>query len=266
MKNSSQISLILALIGLIGGMIMKGVSPVALIVPAAWLIIFVGTAASLFMAFPYDEIMKFPKLMKIAFTPPTSHNNEHLIKMFIEWASVARREGLLALESKVEEIEDDFLKNGMKMIIDGNEQEFVHDVLSEEITQMEDRHKVGATVFAQGGSYAPTLGVLGAVVGLIAALGNLADINALGHAIAAAFIATFYGIFMGYVIFNPLANKMKRLSKREVEVKHIMLEGLMAIQAGISTIAIEQKLSVYLSPSEKKALEQAKNSGGGKDE
>ncbi len=266
MKNSSLIGMILACVGVFGGMVMKGVPLTALLVPAAYLIIFVGTAASLFVAFPTDEIAIFPKLMKMIFSAPPDHNKEHLIKMFVEWASVARREGLLALESKVEEIEDDFLKNGMKMIIDGNEQEFVHDVLLEEVTQMEDRHKIGALIFAQAGTYAPTLGVLGAVVGLIAALGNLADIEKLGHAIAAAFIATLLGIFSGYVLWHPMANKCKRLSKREIETKMIVVEGLMAIQAGISTIAIEQKLSVFLSPTEKKKLEESKNSGGGKDE
>ena len=266
MKNSGVVGMVLAAVGVFGGMVMKGVPLTALLVPAAYLIIFVGTAASLFVAFPTEELKAFPKLLKLVFSVPPEHNKEQLIQMFVEWASVARREGLLALESKVEEIEDNFLKSGMKMIIDGNEQEFVHDVLMEEITMMEDRHKVGALIFTQAGTYAPTLGVLGAVVGLIAALGNLSDINALGHAIAAAFIATLLGIFCGYVLWHPMSNKCKRLSKREVEIKMIMLEGLMAIQAGISTIAIEQKLSVFLSPTEKKAVEASKNSGGGKDE
>jgi len=125
-------------------------------------------------------------------------------------------------------------------------------VLMEDISATEERHKSGALIFQQAGTYAPTLGVLGAVVGLIAALGNLNNLETLGHSIASAFVATLLGIFTGYVLWHPIANKLRQLSKREIEIKLMMVEGLLSIQSGVSTIAIEQKLSVFLPPSERK--------------
>lgn len=181
-------------------------------------------------------------------------SREKLITQFMEWAGITRREGLLALEAKVDEIEDNFLRNGMRMIIDGNDQEFVRDVLLEDIAATEDRHKVGALIFTQAGTYAPTLGVLGAVVGLIAALSDMSDIEKLSHAIAGAFIATLLGIFTGYVLWHPFANKLKRLSKAEVQIRLMMVEGLLSIQSGVSTIAINQKLSVFLTPTEREKM------------
>jgi chemotaxis protein MotA len=251
MEKSTFIGLALGLISVFVGMAIKGASLSSLINPAAYLIIFGGTAASLFIGFPMNEISRFPKLLKVAFFGQPLTPKTEIIKMFVGWATTSRREGLLALESSVEEIKEPFLKNGMRMIIDGNDQDFVHDVLMEELHAIEDRHKLGAQIFTQAGTYAPTLGVLGAVIGLIAALGNLSDIDKLGYSIAAAFVATLLGIFAGYVLWHPIANKLKRLSKQEIEMKTMMVEGLLSIQSGVSTIAINQKLSVYLTPAER---------------
>ncbi|KAA9004651.1 flagellar motor stator protein MotA [Paenibacillus spiritus] len=254
MQISSFVGIILGLVAVVFGMYLKGAPIIALKNPAAFTIIIVGTLASLFMAFPMSEMKKMPKLFKILFLGQKLAKKEDIITMFMEWASITRREGLLALESKVEEIQDDFLRNGMRMIIDGNDQEFVRDVLLEDIHATEDRHKVGALMFSQAGMYAPTLGVLGAVIGLIAALADMSAMEKLAHAIGAAFIATLLGIFTGYVLWHPMANKLKRLSKQEIELRMMMLEGLLSIQSGVSTIAINQKLSVYLSPSERAKL------------
>jgi chemotaxis protein MotA len=266
MEISTIIGLIFGFVSLILGMVLKG-APLASLVsnPAAFVIILLGTAATLFVAFPMSELKKFGTLLKITMVKPKIISKEELIKMFMEWASITRREGLLALESKVDEISDDFLRSGMRMIIDGNDQEFVQDVLTEDIAATEERHKAGAMIFSQAGMYAPTLGVLGAVVGLIAALSDMNDINKLAHAISGAFIATVFGIFTGYVMWHPIATKLKRISKKEMEVKLMMVEGLLSIQSGVSTIAIQQKLVVFLTPTErKKVLE--KGAGGGEQE
>lgn len=266
MEISTIIGLIMGFVSLILGMFLKG-APLSSLVsnPAAFVIIILGTAATLFIAFPMSELKKFGTLLKITMTKPKIISKEELIKMFMEWASITRREGLLALESKVDEISDDFLRSGMRMIIDGNDQEFVQDVLTEDIAATEERHKAGAMIFSQAGMYAPTLGVLGAVVGLIAALADMSDIDKLSHAIAGAFIATVFGIFTGYVMWHPIATKLKRISKKEMEVKLMMVEGLLSIQSGVSTIAIQQKLVVFLTPTErKKVLE--KGAGGGEQE
>jgi chemotaxis protein MotA len=231
--------------------VLKHASLTSLINPAAFMIIIVGTAASVFNAFPLSEIKRIPALFRVLFTEQKLPSKRELIDQFMNWASIARREGLLALENTSDEIEDPFLRNGMKMIIDGGEPEFVRDVLNEEIHSIEERHQAGAQIFSQAGSYAPTLGVLGAVVGLIAALGNMSDVNALGQSIAAAFVATLLGIFTGYVLWHPFSNKLKRKSKQEIEIKKIMVEGLLSIQAGVSPAAIEQKLLVYIPTQER---------------
>lgn len=251
MEKSTIIGIILAIIAVGVGMVLKGASLVALVNPAALLIIFVGTAASLFIGFSMEEIKLFPKLMKIVFTEQKMISKMELIDMFTDWVAITRREGLLAMESKVEEIPDPFLRNGMRMIIDGNDQEFVHDVLMEDIHTMQERHRTGAQIFTQAGTYAPTLGVLGAVVGLIAALSNLSEIEALGHLISAAFVATLLGIFSGYVLWHPIANKLKQKSKKEVELRLMMVEGLLSIQTGISATAVQQKLMVFIPTSQR---------------
>jgi chemotaxis protein MotA len=253
MEKSTGIGIILALIAVGTGMALKGAHLSSLINPAAILIILLGTVASVVIAFPMSDLKKVPKLFVILFRKPKLVSKKELIQLFIEWVTITRREGLLALENKVEEVDDPFLRNGMRMIIDGNDQEFIHDVLMEEIAAMEERHRSGALIFTQAGTYAPTLGVLGAVVGLIAALSNLNQVEALGHMISAAFVATLLGIFSGYVLWHPFANKLKQISKKEVELKMMMVEGLLSIQSGISAIAIEQKLSVFLPPSERYA-------------
>ncbi|MGO0059184.1 flagellar motor stator protein MotA [Brevibacillus fluminis] len=253
MEKSTYIGLGLGVIAVGLGMVLKGASLAALVNPAAFLIIIAGTAAAVMIAFPMNEMKKVPKLFGVLFKEQALPNKRELINQFMNWASIARREGLLALENTSDEIQDPFLKNGMKMIIDGGEPEFVRDVLNEEIYAIEDRHQAGAQIFTQAGTYAPTLGVLGAVVGLIAALGNLSDIEKLGHSISAAFIATLLGIFTGYVLWHPFANKLKRKSKQEIEIKKIMVEGLLSIQAGVSPTAIEQKLLVYIPVSERAA-------------
>ncbi|WP_123042928.1 flagellar motor stator protein MotA [Cohnella candidum] len=263
MKNTTIIGLFLGLFSLIVGMILKKAPLISLVTnPAAFVIIIVGTIASICMAFPFSDLKKVPKLFKIVFVEPKLVAREQLISMFMDWATITRREGLLALEARVEEIEDDFLKVGMRMIIDGNDQDLVRDVLLEDVSATEDRHRSGAQIFSQAGMYAPTLGVLGAVVGLIAALQNLNNMEALAHAVAAAFIATLLGIFTGYVLWHPISNKLKRISKKEIDLKLMMVEGLLSIQSGVSTIAIQQKLMVFLTPTERVAFNQKEEAGG----
>ncbi|GIP30768.1 flagellar motor protein MotA [Paenibacillus sp. J23TS9] len=262
MEISTIIGLILGLVSVFVGMILKGAPLISLLTPAAYVIILGGTAATLFIGFPMSELKKFPKLLKMVFVKQRLVERRDLITMFMEWASITRREGLLALETKVEEIDDDFLRNGMRMIIDGNDQDFVRDVLMEDITATEERHRAGALLFSQAGMYAPSLGVLGAVVGLIAALTKMENMGELAHAIGAAFIATLLGIFTGYVLWHPISNKLKRLSKKEIELKLMMIEGLLSIQSGVSTIAISQKLSVFLTPSERAQMNEKEAAAG----
>ena len=254
MEKSTIIGIIIGTLAIGVGMVLKGASITALANPAAFLIIIVGTAASLCNAFPMAHIKKFPTLLKLLFKQQQLIPKTDLLALFVELSQVARREGLLALESRMDEISDPFLRNGLTMVIDGMDADFVRDVLEAEILAMEERHRMGALIFSQAGMYAPTLGVLGAVVGLIAALGNLKDIDTLGHSIAAAFVATMLGIFTGYVMWHPFSTKLKLLSQEEVEIKRMMVEGVLSLQSGDSPIAVESKLLVFIPLHERKPV------------
>ena len=265
MDISSLVGIIVAFVALITGMILKGVGLDALLNPAAILIIIFGTIAAVTIAFPMKELKRVPKLFKILFAETKLVNDIELIKMFSQWADLARREGLLALEGKALEVEDPFLKNGLTLAIDGQNADYIRDVLTEEVEALEERHTSGAAIFTQAGTYAPTLGVLGAVVGLIAALKDLSDVDKLGHAISAAFVATLLGIFTGYVLWHPFANKLKRKSALEVRQKRMMIEGVLSVLEGEAPRVIEQKLASYLTKEERKQITESGAGGLGKE-
>ncbi len=261
MDKTSFIGLILGIASLIVGMFFKGVNPSVLGNPAAILIIIVGTVGAVVIAFPSNEIKRVPKLFGVLFKEQKMLQPVDLVSMFSEWGQVVRKEGLLSLEAQIIDVDDPFLKNGLNLAIDGQSADYIRDVLSEEIDAMEERHQTGASIFALAGTYAPTLGVLGAVIGLIAALGNMEDTDTLGHAISAAFVATLLGIFTGYVLWHPFANKLKRKSKHEVKVKYMMIEGVLSLLEGETPKVIEQKLASYLPTAERKKLLQESEVG-----
>jgi chemotaxis protein MotA len=261
MDKTSIFGIILGVGAVLIGMIFKGTSLSVLVNPAAIFIIFIGTAATILIGFPGSEVKRIPKLFGVLFKEQKNSNIADLIQLFSSLSTTARKEGILALESEIESIDDPFLQQGMKMIVDGQEPNFIRDTMEEELNAMEERHLAGAAIFSQAGTYAPTLGVLGAVLGLIAALGDLNDIDKLGYAIAAAFVATLFGIFTGYVFWHPFANKLKRKSKQEITVKSVIIEGVLSIQAGVAPRAIEDKLIVYVPQSERSKLEIGANQG-----
>ena len=254
MEKSTLIGLVMGFISVFVGMVLKGAPITALNNPAAFLIIIGGTFSCLFIGFPMKAMKNFPNLIKMTLKAPALKSKGELLQLFIELSQIARREGILALENKVADIDDPFFRTGLGMVIDGMDPEFVSDVLDAELAVMQERHAEGRSMFTQAGTYAPTLGVLGAVVGLIAALGNLNDIDKLGHSIAAAFIATMLGIFTGYVLWLPFANKLKLWSESEISQKRMIIEGILSLQAGDSPTAIEAKLMVFIPQSEREAL------------
>ena len=254
LEKSTVIGLVGGIISVFVGMILKGAPLTALNNPAAFLIIIGGTVACIFNAFTMEQISKVPTLFKLLIKGNEEQSKGDLVKTFVELSQLARREGILALESRVEDIQDPFFRNGLSMVIDGMDPEFVGDVLDAELTIMEQRHAEMRSIFSQAGTYAPTLGVLGAVVGLIAALGNLNDIDKLGHSIAAAFVATILGIFTGYVLWLPFANKLKIKSENEVSHKRMIMEGILSLQAGDSPTQIESKLMIYIPQGEREGI------------
>ncbi len=257
MEKSTWIGFIGGIASVGVGMALKGADPHALINPAAFLIIFAGTAAAIFNAFPMKDVKRFPKLLKLIFFGREFTPKQEILELFVSVAKSAKQEGVMAIEKRANEVSDPFIRSTMTMVADGFNADFIYNVIDAEIKQMEERHHSGALIFAQCGMYAPTLGVLGAVIGLIAALGNLSDIDQLGHSIAAAFVATLLGIFTGYVCWHPFANKLKQLNAEEVEVKRMVLEGALALQEGASSIAIESRLQAFIPLSERKSLRDA---------
>ncbi len=241
------LGIILGLISVIVGMIVKGANVLVLLNPAAAIIIFVGIIAAVINSYPSNEIKKIPKLFAILFKN-NSHDASATINQIIEMANIARREGILSLEKTVHNLDNPFLKKGLEMVVDGLPAEQVREIMENEVIGMEDRHKIGSDIFKTAGTSSPTLGVLGAVIGLIGALGNLNDVEALGHMISAAFVATLYGIFFGYVLFIPFSNRLKIKSENEVFQMELVIEGVLAIQAGNSPKAIEKKLNSLLAP------------------
>lgn len=240
---------------IIVGMIVKGANVAVLLNPAAAIIILVGTTAAVMNSFPKKEFLKIPKILGVLFKERKGEDPCEIIKMIVEMSQFSRVNGLLALEPKIETIENEFMKKGCRMFVDGIEPQRIKEVLEIEIEHMEERHRLGASIFTVAGSSSPTLGVLGAVIGLIGALGNLNDTDKLGHMIAAAFVATLYGIFFGYVICHPFASRLKRKSHEEIEIMYIILEGVLAVQEGETPKSIENKLVSMLEPKDRRKFE-----------
>ena len=223
------IGIILGLISVVVGMIVKGANVAVLINPAAAIIIFVGVIAAVINSFPSSDIKKIPKIFGVLLNQ-------------------ARRDGLLSLEGAIQNLEDPFLRKGLEMVVDGIAAEQIQEIMENEIYGIEERHRIGSSIFKTAGTSSPTLGGLGAVIGLIGALGNLEDVEALGHMISAAFVATLYGIFFGYVLFIPFSSRLSLKSEQEVQMMSIIVEGVLAIQAGQSPKSIEKKLYSLIDP------------------
>ncbi|ENQ3078004.1 flagellar motor stator protein MotA [Bacillus multifaciens] len=263
MDLTTIIGIILGIIAVVVGMFLKGAALSALLNPAAFTIIFIGTTAAICIAFPINQLKRIPKLLKVIFGRNKKEMTyEEMLDLFVRWTSESRKYGILSLEQQLDKVEDEFLMRGLKFVIDGVASEDLEQILESEIEAIEERHRKGASIFSQAGTYAPTLGVLGAVIGLVAALGNLSDIDKLGHAISGAFIATIFGIFSGYVLWHPFANKLKQKSAQEIEKKRLMIECLLMLQTGTYPFVMKNRILGALSETERKKLEQ----GAEKDE
>lgn len=242
MEITTILGVIVGLIAVIGAMIFKHINFAVLANPAAFFVIIVGTIATILNSYPAENLKSLGALFKVLFTKQKGMSDSEIIKLIVELSNVARKEGLLALESKISEIEDPFIKKGLRLVIDGIDQEVIADILDSEISAMEARHEVNASIFSSAGMYAPTLGVLGAVFGLIAAMSHIDDTEAMAEAIAAAFIATILGIFTGYVLWNPFAKKLKVKSHEEALLKSMAIEGILSLQKGESPMMVQEKL------------------------
>lgn len=237
--------LILATISLLVGAVLKGAGLSSLVSGAAFMIVMVGTVASICVHTPMHVMLHAMRIVRWVVLPPALSTNE-TIRKFMEWSLAARKQGLLGLESTIEKIDDDFLRKGLQILVDGSEPEEIRSVLEIELDNRESADLRAAKVFESMGIYSPTLGIIGAVLGLIAVMQNLADPSKLGHGIAAAFTATIYGIGLANLLFLPMANKLKVTIHAQTQQRAMMIEGLICIAQGENPRSVEAKLQGYL--------------------
>ncbi|WP_420452476.1 motility protein A [Ilumatobacter sp.] len=256
--KATLIGLIVAGFGTVVGGFVKGVNPIVLItnVPAI-LIVIVGALGATMASFDMKATTNvFKAIMKAIFPKPLPAASESLATI-VEFANRSRQEGLLSLEGDVATLEDPFMRKALQLAIDGNDPEAVADVMRTDIRTMKARHKVAAEWCTSFGIFAPTFGIIGAVMGLIATLSHLDEPELLGKGISAAFVATFWGVFVANGMMLPLANKLKNMSAAEVAGREMVMEGVLAIQGGQNPRVIEETLMTYLPPTEALALREA---------
>lgn len=249
------IGLVLGAICIMMALILKGASVAMLLNGEVAVIIFGGMIAAVLSSYTMADIKRLPKVMKVLMSNEEPDLNGTIEKL-VELSNIARREGLLALEAPVNELDDPFMKQGLELVVDGAEAEQIRDLMESEVDAMEARHHRMSGLFKTAGATSPTLGVMGAAIGLIGALGNLSDINKLGPMIASAFVATIFGIFMGYLVMIPFATRLEAKNEEEVLLKTLIIEGVMDIQAGHSAKVIEQKLYAQIPPEKRKVSEE----------
>jgi chemotaxis protein MotA len=206
-----------------------------------------GTFAATLISFPLPKFMETLRSVKHIFLV-REMNAAQAIDRIIELANVARKEGLLALEEAAMQLDDDFLKKGILLIVDGTDPELVRNILETELSFVEERHGTGQSLFETMGSLAPAFGMIGTLIGLINMLRTLDDPSSVGPNMAVALVTTFYGAVLAYLFFLPMARKLKIRSKEEILLKEILVEGMLSIQAGENPRIIEEKLVAFLSP------------------
>ncbi len=245
MDKLSLTGAFLALAALLGGSVLKGAGLAGLWSPAAVVIVILGTIAAILLQTSMPTFKRALKMFRWVFRPP-AHDPGAVIAQIVEWSGTARKQGLLGLEPQVESQPDPFLRKGLQMVVDGIEPESIRQVLEIELEGQSSRDLAAAKVFEGMGIYAPTLGIIGAVLGLMAVMKNLADPSKLGHGIAAAFTATIYGIGAANLLLLPVGNKLKTLVNAQVLEREMMIEGLTAIAQGENPRNIEARLNGYV--------------------
>ncbi len=237
----SIVGLLLAVAAVMLGAILKGAGLHALVSAAAFMIVVVGTFAAICVQTPMDVMRRAMTMFPWIIRPP-QHSPVRIIGKIIDWSNVARRQGLLALEKSIEYEQDPFLRKGLQMVVDGSEPDIIRTTLEFDLQAREAADTRAAKVFEGMGVYSPTLGIIGAVLGLMAVMQHLDDPAKLGHGIAAAFTATVYGIGLANLFFLPVANKLKVAVQARSHLDEMQLEGLIGIAQGENPRIIEGKL------------------------
>ena len=230
---------------LLVGAVLKGAGLNALISSAAFMIVIVGTVGAICVQTPLRIMKRALGILPWVIKPPLLHP-EVVIRKMLDWSNVARKQGLLALEPMVERENDDFTRKALQLVVDGSEPETIRGIMEVEMETRERTDYMGARVYEGMGVYAPTLGIIGAVLGLMAVLQNLADPSKLGHGIAAAFTATIYGIALANLFLLPIAAKLKTIVQAQSQFREMIIEGMLSIAQGENPRAIESKLQGFI--------------------
>ena len=229
--------------------------------PSAFLVVVGGLAATLISY----NLKDFVRIMKISSNIFTTKENskDDMIRTLVELSNKARREGLLALEAEQGNINDDFIKQSLQLVVDGVEPGTIREFMELELTNLESRHVLGRSIFKTMSSQFPAWGMMGTTIGLINLLGQLDDPAAIGPAMAIALVTTFYGSILANYVCNPIVDKLTIRSKNEIQLKEMIIEGILSIQAGENPRIMEHKLKTFLSPEQKARYEELANAVGG---
>ena len=249
MDLGTVIGLVLILALLFGAMAM-GVGIGAYIDIPSVLIVIGGSIGALLISFRMEQMKNFTKIFMVAIKP-TLEDKPALINKLVEYATQARRDGILSLESAANTEENEFLKKGLSMAVDGNEPDTIRELLEIEMEQTATRHKGNAEIFSQWAGLAGAMGMIGTLIGLVAMLLNMADPSAIGPSMAVALLTTMYGAMIGNIFGAPIANILNIRNDEETLVKELILEGIMSIQAGDNPRTLEGKLLSFLPPNER---------------
>ncbi len=245
MDRTSLIGLALGMAAILGGQMLEGGTLSSLVQVTAFAIVIGGTLGAVMLQTPPAVFLAGLRLLPWAFRPPRNELRPALDRL-VQWGGTARRGGLLALEPMIGAAPDAYTRKGLQLLVDGAEPKSLREALELEIDTWEDFHRQAARVWEAAGGYAPTLGIVGAVMGLIQVMENLSDPNRLGAGIAVAFVATIYGVASANLLFLPIANKLKSIIARHVKLKEMIADGLEAIANGENPRNIELRLEGYI--------------------
>ena len=214
------------------------------------MIVMGGTVATTLIQYSLSDVLGVFKVVRNAFFIKLPDYSKE-ISTVVDLSKLARREGILALERLKNELDDPFLAKGIELAIDGLEPKAIMEMLSTELEYTEERHKTGAEIFSTMGTFAPAMGMLGTLIGLVQMLMVMDDPKSIGPAMAIALITTFYGSLLANLLFLPISSKLKLRSQEEARLRQLIIEGIMSIQFGDNPRIIEQKLNVFLAPAER---------------
>ncbi|HJV93424.1 MAG TPA: flagellar motor protein [Azonexus sp.] len=245
MDKISLAGLALGLIAILGGQILEGGHVASLVQPTALLIVLGGTLGAVLLQSPFHVFKRGVMMAKWVWVPPVIEQ-KRLIDQILTWSQQSRREGLLALENYIPGIKDQFTRKGLQLLVDGADPERIRELMEVEIGTFEDEWRQSAKIWDSAGGYSPTIGILGAVMGLIHVMENLSDPTKLGAGIAVAFVATIYGVGLANLIYLPIAGKLKYYIARMVASREMLIDGLVGIALGDNPRIIEGRLRGYL--------------------